>query len=617
LIAQETTAIPAHTNTKIVMKLFEAETQLEIPSPTSMSASAVPQLAIVSTKPRQAVVPNIVSCLKDPVLLTLRATFTATNCPADTPACAAIALTVDDVLAGSVTTNRPLQSLTFTADWQDLNQLTTIIPPAEPRERPVTIVGEQLGTAVITATVEDKQVPAEITFIDCPTPSLFAAIAGVAVPEGDGGSRDIILTATLSAPPETGTVSVDFETVDGGATANEDYLTTKGRLTFGKNDTEKQIPITIIGDRTLEPDERFRVRFSNPQPPELALVFSEVEITLLNDDATILAKGVGLRNAAITDKGTIEGSITLHIPAASATNELRAFLTWQSVEQPLDNAITLMNTQMEQTLTIPGTLTQDVNSHCLFTEIPNFKELILPGSANTLTLSLNGNQAYSGAGMAVITHVLDAEVSTGAPQNSRMGTIARLNIGSEALPLGIVEVQAGCDFFHHSSVGNENSEAATFLFDPNTGDQARIVAFVGDAQSNNAPRGSELLFLSDTIASLSDTSNFPVDFDLARECAQRRTQPGTPLDASRCIGLGGPHTLMRVLDAIDGAFWDTFGRNSGLSPESSAEANDPDLRGIFAVPPDAEFASFQLLSPTDNQGVSATLSMVIFHVSAE
>lgn len=601
LIAQETTDVQENTDTKVVMKLFEADSQLAIAPANSENASTERQLAIVPTEPQLTIVPRSIftSCVGQVNRLKLSAMFTAKNCPTDDLACGKIMFTVDDIFVGPKD-NRRLQSLASLALWRDRNNIISIAQ----EEIIAIIAGESPGTSQITATVESLEATADFTITnnaqDCAPPeppSVFVSIAEVAVPEGDGGARDIILTARLSAPPETGDISIDFTTADSEqaehrATANDDYLTTKGTLTFRKGETEKQLPITIRGDRDLEPDEQFGVVLSNPQPPDVQLLFSEVGVTLLNDDSAVFAKGVGLRNF---DQNTGEiinsGEITLNIPEESATNALRAFLTWQpGGQENMDETIRVNNN------VIQGEPASDRSQKCLFADIT---EIIVPG-LTTYTVSFNNNQEYIGAGIAVVTHVLE-EVATGMPQNNRMGTVARLKVGSASVPLGTVEVQAGCDAFHHNSDGNENSKVATFLFESNTEGQARnverqvsIIAFVGDAQSRNTLRGSELLFLS-------DSGDPPVD--LVSACQSRI-----------CVGLGGPRELVRVLDAIDGPFWDTFGRNSGVP---STAPNDPDLRGIFIVPLEAEFASFQLVSPADDNGVSATLSMVVFKVSEE
>ena len=50
-------------------------------------------------------------------------------------------------------------------------------------------------------------------------------------------------------------VEVDYETADGTATKNEDYLPSSGRLTFRPGETVKAISIAILDDNAAEKKE--------------------------------------------------------------------------------------------------------------------------------------------------------------------------------------------------------------------------------------------------------------------------------------------------------------------------------------------------------------------------
>ena len=51
---------------------------------------------------------------------------------------------------------------------------------------------------------------------------------------------------------------------DGTATANSDYVGLDDTLTFQPGQTRQTLQIAVIGDTTVEPDESFEVRLSNP-----------------------------------------------------------------------------------------------------------------------------------------------------------------------------------------------------------------------------------------------------------------------------------------------------------------------------------------------------------------
>jgi hypothetical protein len=70
-------------------------------------------------------------------------------------------------------------------------------------------------------------------------------------------------TVSLSHPPSRA-VSVDFTTQNGSATGGSDYVATSGRLTIPAGTMRSVIPVTLLGDLVLEPNETFVVALSNP-----------------------------------------------------------------------------------------------------------------------------------------------------------------------------------------------------------------------------------------------------------------------------------------------------------------------------------------------------------------
>ena len=58
-------------------------------------------------------------------------------------------------------------------------------------------------------------------------------------------------------------VEVDYETVDGTATSNEDYTPSKGKLTFKPGETVKAISIPILHDNTEEEKETIIINLTN------------------------------------------------------------------------------------------------------------------------------------------------------------------------------------------------------------------------------------------------------------------------------------------------------------------------------------------------------------------
>ena len=61
-------------------------------------------------------------------------------------------------------------------------------------------------------------------------------------------------------------VTVTYATANGTATANSDYLPTSGALGFPVGVNTRTIKVTVLGDKTREPNETFFLNLSNPSP---------------------------------------------------------------------------------------------------------------------------------------------------------------------------------------------------------------------------------------------------------------------------------------------------------------------------------------------------------------
>ena len=79
------------------------------------------------------------------------------------------------------------------------------------------------------------------------------------------GSTTLPLTFTISLDaPSAKTVTVDYATAGGTATADGDFVSATGTVTFNPGETSKTVTIDIIGDPIDEFDEQFTVNLSNP-----------------------------------------------------------------------------------------------------------------------------------------------------------------------------------------------------------------------------------------------------------------------------------------------------------------------------------------------------------------
>jgi sugar lactone lactonase YvrE len=115
-------------------------------------------------------------------------------------------------------------------------------------------------------------------------PAVFTASATVQQSEGDAGLNTFVINVTLSNP-SVETVTVDFATSDGTATAGSDYVANSGTLTFAPGATSASVNVSINGDTTIEPNETFTLTLSNSTNASF-ISRPQTIATITNDDAT-------------------------------------------------------------------------------------------------------------------------------------------------------------------------------------------------------------------------------------------------------------------------------------------------------------------------------------------
>lgn len=84
------------------------------------------------------------------------------------------------------------------------------------------------------------------------------AINDVTIVEGHSGTRDAVFTVSAVGAVNR-TVSVNYATLDGSATAAGDYLPRAGVLAFPPGTTTAQVTVPVLGDRLNEGDHSFSV----------------------------------------------------------------------------------------------------------------------------------------------------------------------------------------------------------------------------------------------------------------------------------------------------------------------------------------------------------------------
>ncbi|HVM68232.1 MAG TPA: Calx-beta domain-containing protein, partial [Gaiellaceae bacterium] len=108
------------------------------------------------------------------------------------------------------------------------------------------------------------------------------AVADVSITEGDSGTKLVTITVTLSRAAAVN-VTVGYATSNGTATAGSDYYATSGTLTFAPGQTVRTFTVTIVGDRSKEPNETFLVHLTGATVATIAR--GTATVTILDDDS--------------------------------------------------------------------------------------------------------------------------------------------------------------------------------------------------------------------------------------------------------------------------------------------------------------------------------------------
>lgn len=109
--------------------------------------------------------------------------------------------------------------------------------------------------------------------------------------EGNSGTTVMVFDVDLS-PVSPLTVTVEFATLNGTATAGDDFVSTNGQLVFAPGETTQQIAVTIYGDTIDEGvAETFTMQLS--APANAVLADGEGVGTIQDDDTAIILAEAG------------------------------------------------------------------------------------------------------------------------------------------------------------------------------------------------------------------------------------------------------------------------------------------------------------------------------------
>jgi hypothetical protein len=170
--------------------------------------------------------------------------------------------------------------------------------------------GATIGDADGVVTIRDDDEPGG--------PQPLLRISDTSVPEADvdtTGSLTVSLDRAATEP-----VTVDWTTVPDSADAY-DFVADSDTVTFAPGDTSEPLPVTVRGDDTVEQNEVFRVRLSDPTGA--AIDDADGVVTIIDEDGTSTGGKPKVRIGDATgpegNVGTTPATLTVALDRPSAT----------------------------------------------------------------------------------------------------------------------------------------------------------------------------------------------------------------------------------------------------------------------------------------------------------
>ena len=230
-------------------------------------------------------------------------------------------VTLSGVSSQTVTVNFATANGTATAteDYTSTTGTLTFAPNATTQTISIPILADTIDEANETftvalssptnATVSSSSGTATMTITDDDAaPSI--SINDVATTNESAGSTNLVASLSTASAK---TITVDYATSDGTATASSDYTAATGTITFAPGVTSQNVPIAVLADPTDEADETVTVTLSNPS--NVSLNDATGILTITDDDS---APTLSIADLSTPDETAVARSMTVTLSSASA-----------------------------------------------------------------------------------------------------------------------------------------------------------------------------------------------------------------------------------------------------------------------------------------------------------
>ncbi|MFN8445580.1 MAG: choice-of-anchor Q domain-containing protein [Caldilineaceae bacterium] len=249
----------------------------------------------------------------------------------------------------------------------------------------------QVGTFSFCVIATDKD---GIAGASCPTLQIGElpefSIGDVSVKEGNSGTQSAVFSVTLSISGLS-TVSVQYATSNGTASAGSDYVSNNGTLSFAPGITSLPITVTTNGDTSKEPDETFFVTLSNAVG---GVITDSQAIGIILNDEPVTPYNVGCGDSA---------ALIVAISAANGDQQSDTINL-----QPCIYPLTAVNNNVEGNNGLPA-ITSDLtiigNGAIITVNNPiTLTRIFQIGSGDSLTLTNITLEGGTGEGSAIHNH---------------------------------------------------------------------------------------------------------------------------------------------------------------------------------------------------------------------
>jgi hypothetical protein len=271
-----------------------------------------------------------------------------------------------------------------------------------------------------------------------------------------------------------GTVTVNYATSNGTATAPADYTTKTGTLTFGNGVTSQTFNIPIVNDPVDEPNETINVTLSNPTNATLGAQQTAV-VTIADNDAP---PNITVNNATVTEgnAGTANAAFTVSLSApSSATVTVKYATADGTATSPADYAA------QTNTLTFaPGETSKPVNITIkgdVIDEPDESFKLNLSNATNALISDNQGDGVITDDEATPKLSVNDIEVTEG---NAGAVNTASFKVSLSGASSATVTVKYATVNSSAVAPGDYTAETNTLTFAPGETSKSVSVDVIGD-----------------------------------------------------------------------------------------------------------------------------------------